>query len=133
MAVNFIAVLIAAVLAMVLGFLWYGPLFSKPWMKLVGMTKKDMEEQKGSMGKTYGMMFVSALLTAWILSNFVGYAGAQTWSAGAMVGFWAWLGFVATTMFSNVLFEKKPFPLFLIDAGYHLVNLLVMGAVLAMM
>lgn len=36
--VNYLAILVAAVLSMVLGFLWYGPLFGKEWTKLMGVT-----------------------------------------------------------------------------------------------
>ncbi|MBI3341870.1 DUF1761 domain-containing protein, partial [Candidatus Curtissbacteria bacterium] len=34
--INYMAVVAAAVVNMVLGFLWYGPLFGKPWMKMMG-------------------------------------------------------------------------------------------------
>lgn len=46
-------------------------------------------------------------------------------------GFWAWLGFVATIMLGMTLWEGKPFRLYLLNAGYQLLNLLVMGAILA--
>lgn len=129
--VNYVAVLACGVASMVLGFLWYSPLlFGKPWMALMGLTAKKMEESKKDMPKTYGTMFVTALIMAYVLSGFVGLSQATTVTAGLQVGFWAWLGFVATVMLSNVLFGGKPVKLYLIDTTYQLVNLLIMGAIL---
>ena len=51
--INFAAVLVAAIVGFIIGILWYGPLFGKSWMRLMGMTDKQLKEarQKG-MGKT---------------------------------------------------------------------------------
>ncbi len=62
--INYLAILLCGVASMVLGYLWYGPLFGKPWMKMVGMTKEKMAAAKDSMPKTYGIMFVSSLFMA---------------------------------------------------------------------
>ncbi len=129
--VNYVAVGAAAVSAMVVGGLWYGPLFGKPWMKLVGISKDDVK--KSEMPKLYGIMFLGAIIEAYILSMFIHYAGAVGLFNGAKTGFWAWLGFVGPVMLGNYMFSKKPLNLFGIDAGYALVNLLVMGAVIASM
>lgn len=132
-AVNYTAVLVAAVVYMALGFLWYGPLFGKAWMRLVGMTKADMNKAKKGMGKTYLISFVGAVVMAYVLYHFLRFAGANTWEAGAQGGFWAWLGFVATTGVNEHLFSVKPKPwsLYAINQGYLLVGLMVGGAILA--
>ena len=44
--VNYLAVLVSAIAMIVLGFIWYGPLFGKIWTKEMGWTKADMEEAK---------------------------------------------------------------------------------------
>ncbi len=132
--VNYWAVLVAAVVNMVVGFVWYSPvLFAKPWMKAMGWDAKSMEKMKKNtnMGKTYGLMFVGALVAAYVLSLVVDWAGATTWQQGAMVGFWVWLGFVATVGLGNVLFEGKNMTLFYISMGYQLVTLAIAGAILA--
>lgn len=131
--INYLAVLVAGVAAMVLGGLWYSPLlFGKAWMKLSGFTEKDMEKakQKG-MFLSYFFNFVSILVMAYVLSHFVDYAGATDWRGGLQAGFWIWLGFVATVMLGMVLWEGKPFRLYLINVLYWLVALLGMGAILA--
>ena len=129
--VNYLAVLLAAVSAMVVGSLWYGPLFGNMWMKLIGISKSDIN--KKDMPKLYGIMFLGALVESYILSHFIHYAGAYTLVNGAKTGLWAWLGFVATTMIGNYMFAKRPMNLFYIDAGYALVNLMIMGAIIASM
>ena len=129
--VNYVPVLLAAVAAMVVGSLWYGPLFGKMWMKLVGVNKEDVN--KSDMPKLYGIMFVGALVEGYVLSHFIHYAGAVGLVLGAKTGLWAWLGFVATTMIGNYMFAKRPLNLYFIDAGYALVNLVVMGAIIASM
>ena len=52
-------------------------------------------------------------------------------SLGAVVGFMNWLGFLAFLQLGVVTYEKKPFSLFLINTGYQLVTLVVMGAILS--
>ena len=132
--VNYLAVLLCAVASMVIGFLWYGPLFGKPWSKMTGMTKEKMDKAKESMPTTYGLMFVSSLVMAYVLAHFVWYAapGSLTLFISVKTAVWAWLGFVATYAFSKFLFnaEKKTWALLVIDAGYYLVTLVVMGAIL---
>ena len=129
-AINFWAVLVAAVGSMVVGSVWYGPLFGKQWMKLSGLTEKDLEAGKKDMPKTYGLMYVSSLVMACVLGVFLSNLGITDMAGGAMVGFWAWLGFVATVMFGTVLFEKKSMNLYFLNAAYQLVTLVVMGAIL---
>lgn len=132
-SVNYMAIAAAAIINMVLGFVWYGPLFGKPWMKMMGYSKEDMEKAKksGMMPKLYATAFVGAVVMAYVLTHFVQLGGAMAAMDGAMVGFWIWIGFIATTTLSGLLWEQKPFNLYLLNNGYYLVLLLVNGALLA--
>lgn len=134
-SVNYMAVAAAAIINMALGFVWYGPLFGKPWMKMVGLTDKDMEKAKKGgmayMGKFYAGAFVGALVMAYVLAHFTQVGGAMSVMEGATIGFWVWLGFIATTTLSGLLWESKPLNLYLLNNGYYLVLLLVNGALLA--
>ena len=133
--INFLEVLAASVVSMVVGFLWYSPLlFSKPWMKLSGMTKDKIA--KANMTKTYGISFVVAIVTAYVLAhvmglsmNFYDYSGLMT---GLTSAFWMWLGFVMPVQLTGWLFDGKAFNLFLINTGYQLASLLSMGVVLGL-
>ena len=133
LAVNLVAVLAAGIVAMILGFIWYGPLFGKKWMELTGKTMKDFEKMKSGMPKAYLQGFILALVTAYVLAHFVKYAGAATAIDGAITGAWVWLGFSVTLMYGSVLWEGKDKRLFLLNSGHYLVNYLVMGAILAAM
>jgi hypothetical protein len=127
--VNYLAVIVAAVLQMVLGFLWYGPLFGKTWMGFMKITPAQMGRQ--GMGKTYAWSAVMSLITAYVLSLLVDYMGAKSVGAGLAAGFWPWLGFVVPVTASSLLYENRPFGLWVLNAGYQLVSLALMGALLA--
>ena len=131
--VNYWAILIASIVSFVLGWIWHSPMvFGNMWMKLSNMDKKKMDEaKKKGMAKPISFQFIATLVTAYVLAYFVNYSQAKTIIDGAMVGIWAWIGFVATVMVGMVIWEGKPFKLFLINAGHVLVSLIVMGAILA--
>lgn len=130
---NYVAVLIAALVNMALGAFWYSKSgFGSQWMKLVGLTKEDADKAKAEgMTKNYVFAFVGALFMACALGVLVNVLGAMTVFAGAQLGFLVWLGFVATTSISDVLWARKPIKLYMINVGYYLVALVLMGAVLA--
>lgn len=129
--INYMALVVAAVINMALGAMWFGPLFGKAWLKTVGMSKESMNAKGAQMAKIYIAAFVGALAMAYVLAYFVQVAGQATAGTGAMIGFWAWLGFVATTVLGGVLWEKRSVNWYLITASYYLVVLLINGALLA--
>jgi|SRR3989344_4496687 len=128
--INYLAVLVAAIAAHVLGFLWYGPLFGKKWMQLMKLTDKDKEKakQKGMATAMVGS-FLSTLVMAGVLAFLVDLAGASV-ANGLMLGFLTWLGFLATSQMGMVFWENKPWALYMLQTGHYLVSLLVMGAIL---
>ncbi len=131
--VNYLAVVVAAVLQMAVGAVWYSPLlFAERWVALMGWTKQEARKrQQAGMAKAYGIAFAASLVTAWVLSLFVDYAYAETALQGLQAGALIWLGFVATSWVTNAAFEGRPLQLVLINAGYHLVSLALMGVLLA--
>ena len=130
--INYWAVLVAAVANMALGALWYSPLlFAKPWIAAMGASDEEMEEMKKRAPRAYILSFVAAFIMSFVLAHFVDYTRATTIAQGAQAGFWPWLGFVVTTGSAAVLFEGRPTKLWLINSGYYLVALLVMGVILA--
>ena len=126
---NYVAILVASFIPMVVGSLWYGPLFGKKWMKLVGV--KEMNMGKDGMTKFYVLMFVTSFVQSFVLSYFVTGIGAVDAVSGAIVGFVAWLGFVVAGKLSEFLADRRPMDLLYLDSGYRLVILVLMGAVLA--
>ena len=85
--VNFLAVFAAAIASFFVGFLGYGPLFGKQWMKLVGMTQKDMEKtSKSEMNRNMIVSFLASVVMAYVLANFV--QGAGEFLAAFQTVFW---------------------------------------------
>lgn len=133
-SINYLAVLVAAIVSMVIGFLWYGPLFGKQWMQLMNFDKKKINEaKKKGMGKIYTLAFLTTLIMSFVLAHFVDYVEAKTITDGIILGFWVWIGFLATTQIGSVLWEGKPVKLYLINTLHYLVTLAVMAAILAVL
>lgn len=129
--INLLAVLVAAVINMVVGTVWYMPsVFGKDWSKLVGRKLEDMGKGEGA-GVGYALTALGALIQAWILAHFVIYASANTVIKGAMVGLWLWVAFVAITQGVNTVFAGSRKKLWAINTGYFLVVLVINGALLA--
>jgi uncharacterized protein DUF1761 len=126
MHINYLAVVVAAVLNMAVGALWYSPLlFAKQWLAATG--KKDM----GNPGPGYAITTLGSLVMALILAYVAGQVDATTFGAGVKIGLIAWAGFVATTYAANYVFEGRSLKLYAINTGYFLVTLVLMGGLLA--
>jgi hypothetical protein len=126
--VHWLAVIVAAVVNMVVGSVWYSKnLFGKEWSKLTGRKMEDM----GGGGMGYGVAAVGALVQAWVLAHFVAYAGSDTFWKGLVTAFWLWLGFVAVVTAVHLVFEGRSWMLWKINAGYFLVVMLINGGLLA--
>ena len=129
-SVNWLAILVAAVVNMVLGALWYAPfLFGKAWMEEMGDKVKEM---KPSPARLLGM-FIIALGIGYIMTHFVAYAGAADFAMGMETGIWAALGFTVLTAASATFAADGSWKLWLINNGYWVVSLALMGGVLASM
>ncbi|MBI4363277.1 MAG: DUF1761 domain-containing protein [Candidatus Doudnabacteria bacterium] len=137
--VNYWAVLVCGGVSIVLGYLWFGPLFGKMWIRMMGWDKIDpvqQEEMKKGMMKSYVLTVIGALVMAYVLAHALVFASTYLNSegvgAGLMVGFWNWLGFVAPVTLGVVLWEGKPWKLWILNNGYQLIQLLVFGVILAL-
>jgi hypothetical protein len=154
MEFNIVAILVAALVPMVLGFIWYGPmLFQKAWMKESGVTEEKM---KGSnMPVIFGISLVMAVIlaffTQFLVVHEMGVMGMtegnlegettkaflaewagkyRTFKHGALHGAFAGIMFVFPIMATNGLFERKSWKLTFINAGYWTVALAIMGAII---
>ena len=130
-SVNYYAILVCGVSSMALGMMWYGPIFGKVWVKLMGFTQAHMEAaQKKGMGPSYILSFLSSCITAFVLSGYLSYNGLATINT-AMIGvLFIWLGFYATTAISPVLWEGKSWKLYFIGIAHQLVQLAMFAAIL---
>ena len=128
-SINVWAVLVAALSAFIVGWLWYGPLFGKLWMKLNGFTEEMIKEGGGmSMPLIMIINYVATALAALAIAMFIGSEADMHF--GIFAGFMIALFWIGTSRLNDVLYERKPFKLYLINMGYNLVIYIVMGAVL---
>ncbi len=130
--VNFWAVLAAAVAAMVVGSIWYGPLFGKKFMEAKGMSSMSGEAQaqmkKGMMWNYVGQ-FVASLIMFYVLAWIIGALGMVGVMGGIQAAFWVWLGFIVTLEFGNAIWGGK-MVLFWIGISNMLVTLILGGAII---
>ncbi len=135
--VNYLAILVAAIVIFILGGLWYSPVvFAKRWIALQGRTEEQMRAQAAgaNMPLMYASAFICALITAWVLAHILAHiANGVTLTAahGAIFSAMCWLGFAATTSYATALFSGKPRQLWLIDSTYNLVSFVLAGIILA--
>ncbi|MBA3720866.1 MAG: DUF1761 domain-containing protein [Parachlamydiaceae bacterium] len=125
--INFFAILIAAAVYFILGGLWYSPkVFGHCYCKHEGM---DLNKESHGLW-TYIGEFIVDLVIAYVLALFIELAGVENGLGGAIIALWIWIGFVATDQFSALLWSKKSYKSFLVNAGFMLVGLLAMGVVI---
>ena len=137
--INYLAILVAAIVAMVIGSIWYGPLFGKTWMKGQGIDQNNTEakaKMKKGAGAAYAQMFIGALITAYVLAYVLwafSIAGPEVKGvlAGVQAGFWSWFGFVLPVKYGDKLWGGKAFKYVAVDLGYYLVMLLAAGIIIA--
>ncbi len=130
-SINYVAVVVSALVLMVLGAVWYAPpVFGTVWMRLIG--KKPEDIQKGAMSQAYGTMFVSALVLSFALAHVLRWAGAATAVGGIKVALALWIGFVLTTSAGSFVFEGRPAALYWLNAGYHGAGMIIIGVILTL-
>lgn len=122
LSLDYLSIAIAAVLYVLIHFCWYSPwLFRSVCMELD-------KAQVRSLG-----MFVNLLMgciVAFFLAFFEGYLNVTSVADGMFVAFCVWLGFVATTQFSPVIWHKTSIRLFFVHTGVKLLSYLVMGGII---
>ncbi len=127
-AVNWLAIIAAALSMFVIGGLWYGPFFARPWQKAAGLS--DEQLKSANMPLIFGLAFVLSLLMAANLGFFV--AGVP--DLGAVIGYAvaAGLGWAAFGLSIVALFERRPLSYHLINGGYLTLSFAVMGLILGL-
>ncbi|HZO47471.1 MAG TPA: DUF1761 domain-containing protein [Xanthobacteraceae bacterium] len=132
--INYLAVLLAATAAWVFGAIWYMALATR-WMAAAGITEEKIAASKAQSGVSlpYVFAFAASVVMAWVLAGIVGHLGQVTLRSGVISGLFCWAGFVITTMLVNNSFAMRSRMLLLIDGGYWLVALALMGAIIGAM
>jgi Protein of unknown function (DUF1761) len=126
--INIWAVLVAAVVYWMLGAAWF-TILSNPWLASIGKTMDQLKQEGVNPGVAYGVAFVCNLIIAYVLGWVVINTGEQTSVRGIMMGALLWAGFVGTTIGTAHIFEARSLEGFVLTAGYPLVGMLLMGAI----
>ena len=130
-SVNWLAIVVATVASMALGFVWYMVLANQ-WMAAINKTREQIMANSGG-ATPYVLAALMQLIMAYSLALFIPrLMGATTIANGLIVGFHAWLGFVITSMIINHRYQGSKWSLTLIDGGYLLGVLLVQGLVIGL-
>ncbi|MBI4088378.1 DUF1761 domain-containing protein [Candidatus Kaiserbacteria bacterium] len=132
--VTFIPILAAGIASTLLGMAWYHPkVFGAAWMRMSNITPEMAEKGKRRMPLLALVGLAAAMLVAWVM-NYIGILLGVYDIVGAVVlGFWCWIGFVAPTMLGMVLWEQKPFRLYMINSAYWLTSFVVMAIILLLL
>jgi hypothetical protein len=132
MKINYPAVVVAAIVHFLIGGVWYA-LFGNKFIELIGWSPEKVAQMGNeNPAKAYILAFLMSLVLVFVLAHFLQYTNARTVAQGLQTAFWLWLGFVVTTQLPTVVFEERPFGLYLLSIGYQFVALLLTGAILTL-
>ncbi len=125
---NYWAILVAAIASFVFEAIWYS-IFLKVWLSGTGRTMEWLAGTGMSPWVQYGTALVCAAVMAAAISCVTQLTGEQTAMRGIKVALLLWLGFVVTTWATEYVFEVRPLSLFGINAGFWLLGMMMMGAI----
>lgn len=128
----FLLALIAAVLNLILGFVWHGPLFGKKWAHALGMSRENMVMDAAAKRGMYVRMiintaagYIMSFVTFLLLFNF----NAISFRSAAMVMGVLFIGFILPHQITTNLWNGRPtkdaLKLFGISFGYQIVNFII--------
>lgn len=135
---NPLAVLLAAIASLGFGAIWY-MILARAWMDAVGWTESErarfVEKGRWLSWPFFLMGFASLLVMAWVLANLIAFVAPDEipFVTAIFVGFYVWLGFVATTIPPLYAISMRKPLLTLIDAGFFLCALLIQAAILGLL
>ena len=125
--VNWWAVLGATVVSFLLGGIWYMPaVFGR-----VGLPERQATERPNE--RNIELIFVFAFVLQWLTASMLAavLGPNPTVYTGVMTGLLVGSFFVATASGISVIFDRRPVARFLVNGGFHIVTLAVMGAIIA--
>lgn len=133
--IDLTSVLLAAVAAFIVGFMFHGPLFGKLWMKLADIHPTGKEKFSDMIPQMLKNLLAN-IICAYVLAMFIFTTASYYNNVGNVIGgmgiaFWAWLGFVVTSTSMDVIWMGKSKNLWLFEVVSSFVSFLVMGAIIA--
>jgi hypothetical protein len=131
--INWLAVLLAFIASMAIGFVWYLPaVLGNRWMAAIGKTEEDLKSTAGGAGIWVPMM-VAAALTAVLLAVLIGNLGLDNAAAGGLLALVLAVVFRAGGHAIHNGFAGRPIAVTLIDSGHDVVAMTAAGAIIGAM
>ena len=139
--INWLAIIVAAIVPSIMGAIYYGPLFEKQWLSSLGKTKEEMEPS--NMAVTYGLALLMAVLVAMSLkmtielvhkdlnsSGELIFGSFHTFGHGALHGALLCISFVVPIIVSLSLFQKTSGKNIILNIVYWTICFAIMGGIL---
>jgi hypothetical protein len=137
--INYLAVAACVLVAMPVGFLWFGPLFGQTWAAYMGMRNMKAPDA-AAIAKSMAIYAFGSLLTAFVLAHSIDVwrpsawrigTDAAPWIYGVNAALWTWLGFFLPVQMGRVAWEQKEWGLVMINAGFDVTRLMIFGLILS--
>ena len=125
---NYFAIAVAAIACFLLEAGWY-TVFMNTWLSGIGRTMQWLVSSGMSPALQYGTALVMAAVTATAISCVTQLTGAQTALRGIKVAALLWVGLEVPSWSTEYIFEVRPLSLFLVNTGYWLAGMMLMGAI----
>jgi hypothetical protein len=125
---NYLAIVAAGIASFALEAIWYS-VFLKVWEAGIEHTQAWLEANSPNFGIQLAVALASAILMAIGLDCIIQLTGPQSAAHGMKVGALLWLGFILTVFCTEYIFEVRPMSLFGVNAGFWLISIVVMGAI----
>lgn len=121
-------IIIATLVTMVLGAIWYSPFFlGCTWSESHNFDKSQLKPS----ALEYLGTFVTTFIMVWVFAGLLNWLELNSLDSALKLAFLIWLGFITTTHFSGVIWARKPITAYLIDTVYHLLMLLIITFIIA--
>ena len=131
--INWVAVLIAALVNFIAGFIWFSPIgFYPAWWRAIGRDPSQEPGQGQSMGAVFGMVtaavFAQAILLALVIDLYKSANGDVSLVTGLALG--AVVGLIgAAASLGHRLFSNQGIKVWIIEVASDVLNIALMGIV----
>jgi hypothetical protein len=125
---NYLAIAVAAIANFAFEACWYS-FFLKTWLSGIGRSEEWLNHTGANVYLQFGTALVASAVMAAGISRVMQHTGAQTALRGIRIGALLWGGFVLTVWCTEYVFEMRPLSLLGVNAGFWLVGMMLMGAI----
>lgn len=125
---NYLANIVAAIACFIFEAVWYS-IFLDTWINGIDRSRKWLESSGMPPAYQYATALIMAAVMATAISCVTQLTGKQTALRGIKVGALLWTGFALTTCSTEYIFEVRPISLWLVNTGFWLIGMMLMGAI----